>query len=81
MTTNTKFLIENTPLVAGGGNRDRVVMTTTATRENAKVTGQEDEPAQARVLPVDWTESEWFRIWLKLARNEYHPEDLQEAAC
>jgi hypothetical protein len=22
-------------------------------------------------VPADWTESEWFEVWLKLARREY----------
>jgi len=22
----------------------------------------------------DWTESEWFQVWLKLARHEYQPK-------
>jgi len=35
-------------------------------------------PAQREVVPVDWTESEWFNVWLKLARHE---QDVQEVAC
>ena len=27
-----------------------------------------------RVEP-DWTESEWFEVWLKLARHEYEHRD------
>jgi hypothetical protein len=26
--------------------------------------------SEKQTLPVDWTESEWFRVWLKLARHE-----------
>lgn len=24
-----------------------------------------------KIVP-DWTESEWFQVWLKLARRDYH---------
>jgi hypothetical protein len=27
---------------------------------------------QERIAP-DWTESEWFEVWLKLARHELEP--------
>jgi hypothetical protein len=32
------------------------------------------EANQPRQLPIDWAESEWFAVWLRLARGEYHPE-------
>lgn len=31
-------------------------------------------PEAATVIAPDWTESEWFEVWLKLARREYEPE-------
>jgi hypothetical protein len=31
----------------------------------------ERKPEQ--VIAPDWTESEWFEVWLKLARREYEP--------
>jgi hypothetical protein len=34
--------------------------------------------AQREGVPVDWTESEWFKVWLKLARHE---DQVQEVAC
>ena len=39
---------------------------------------QKRQPDQREVVSVDWAESEWFRIWLKLARHEL---DGQEVAC
>ena len=27
--------------------------------------------AQARQIDVDWTESEWFQVWLRLATRDY----------
>jgi hypothetical protein len=37
---------------------------------------QENEmsrPGETTVIASDWTESEWFDVWLKLARREYEP--------
>lgn len=28
-----------------------------------------DQMGQRRVLDLDWTESEWFKVWLQLARD------------
>ena len=28
------------------------------------------EPDHGKPLLVDWADSEWFRVWLKLARHE-----------
>ena len=28
---------------------------------------------ETTVVAPDWTESEWFDVWLKLARREYEP--------
>jgi hypothetical protein len=37
--------------------------TNTQTKEQAR----ENE----KTITPDWTESEWFQVWLKLARREY----------
>jgi hypothetical protein len=29
---------------------------------------------QEKIAP-DWTESEWFEVWLKLARHEHEPAE------
>jgi hypothetical protein len=59
---------QNTPLAGALGIRDLYRMRT-------NVDGYHDTdssmPARPRRLPVDWTESEWFHVWLKLARHEY----------
>ena len=34
---------------------------------------EEPKHVQSRKLEVDWTESEWFAVWLRLARGEYQP--------
>ncbi|HMJ64756.1 MAG TPA: hypothetical protein VK615_05350 [Candidatus Binatia bacterium] len=31
------------------------------------------ERENQRNIAPDWTESEWFAVWLKLARREYEP--------
>ena len=50
----------------------------------AEATGELDaeqmsRPVGSRRLPIDWAESEWFRVWLKLARHE--EDGTQEMAC
>ena len=29
------------------------------------------QPKDEMAIAPDWTESEWFEVWLKLARREY----------
>jgi len=36
---------------------------------------QELDSYQAKSIELDWTESEWFQVWLKLARQN-HEESL-----
>jgi hypothetical protein len=39
--------------------------------EKEEVSSQEQEwIACGKQIRPDWTESEWFQVWLKLARNE-----------
>jgi hypothetical protein len=33
---------------------------------------QTDKPPKTVI--VDWTESEWFQVWLQLARREYQDD-------
>jgi hypothetical protein len=43
-------------------------------RMDDQMTLQSEEAFQTdeqKVFTTDWTESEWFEIWLKLARGEY----------
>ena len=40
------------------------------TRFEEVKSSQEQEPKSRKIEP-DWTESEWFQIWLKLARDSY----------
>ena len=40
--------------------------------ESDKVERQ--EPKEPRKLPIDWTESDWFAIWLRMARGEHVPK-------
>ena len=35
---------------------------------------EESEPAQIRHLEPDWVETEWFQVWLELARQPHKPE-------
>ena len=37
------------------------------------------EANEPRKLPIDWTESEWFSVWLRLARGEYKPVNAEAA--
>jgi len=38
----------------------------------------EDQPRdETRRLEMDWTESEWFRVWLDLARRPYRKQPAQ----
>jgi hypothetical protein len=34
--------------------------------------GEEFREEQSKITP-DWTESEWFQVWLKLARRDHQP--------
>ena len=38
-----------------------------------------DDPAdtQPRCIDLDWTESEWFQVWLDLARRPYRKQSTQ----
>jgi hypothetical protein len=45
--------------------------------EEAEVAAKSKEP---RELAIDWTESEWFAVWLRLARGEYEPQAEAVAA-
>ena len=40
--------------------------------KNKQLIGAEIEPERdcGKPLLIDWTDSEWFQIWLKLARHE-----------
>ncbi len=42
--------------------------------ENVEVVSQQGEhdKTEAQALPVQWTESEWFKVWLRLAKRDYH---------
>jgi len=35
------------------------------------VADESSRPEVEATITPDWTESEWFEIWLKLARREY----------
>ena len=44
---------------------------------------ESEQPTQTRRLEIDWTESEWFDTWLRLARHEpIEPKEqqMEEAA-
>ena len=48
-------------------------------QEEVMQTRQEPAPERApelirKKLNLEWTESEWFRVWLKLARGEHDPK-------
>jgi hypothetical protein len=32
-------------------------------------------------VPIDWTESEWFRVWLQLARRESPERNSRDDDC
>lgn len=52
--------------------------------ENGNNRNQEERLREVREdhrLPADWTESEWFEVWLKLARREYRPAEEHETAA
>ena len=43
-----------------------------AMENETKLVGDESSRPQVEAtITPDWTESEWFEIWLKLARREY----------
>ena len=81
--STTKFLARNTPLVDNCARADRGGMNTIVAAEaNSQVDSEPmDRPVGSRRLPVDWTESEWFKVWLKLARHEEDGATREEAAC
>ena len=38
----------------------------------------DDQPgAKPRRIDLDWTESEWFEVWLDLARRPYRKQPAQ----
>jgi hypothetical protein len=37
---------------------------------NIQTSGEVRDEKKITITP-DWTESEWFQVWLKLARKEY----------
>jgi hypothetical protein len=39
--------------------------------ETTLVGDEASRPQAETTITADWTESEWFEIWLKLARREY----------
>ncbi len=42
----------------------------------------EDQERGGRRLAVHWAETEWFDVWLRLARREYHGRPVaQECFC
>lgn len=32
---------------------------------------QDGTETKVKKLPIDWAESEWFQVWLRLARRDY----------
>jgi hypothetical protein len=38
---------------------------------NADTQVKEQTRQNEKTIVPDWTESEWFQVWLKLARHEY----------
>ncbi len=44
---------------------------------------EESEPAQIRHIEPDWAESEWFQVWLELARQPHKSDivDLELMDC
>jgi hypothetical protein len=45
----------------------------TPTDASSRSGGIGGERENQRKIAADWTESEWFKVWLKLARREYEP--------
>ena len=41
---------------------------------NADTQVKEQTRQNENTIVPDWTESEWFQVWLKLARHEYQPK-------
>lgn len=37
---------------------------------------QTEESSQTRRIEPDWSESEWFQVWLQLARLPHPPNEL-----
>ena len=71
-----EFTAKNTPLVAPEAIGDFMDMKTSAVQNQRAPWTLRLSSQPARVEPVevriDWTESEWFKVWLKLARHEDH---------
>ena len=39
------------------------------------------EPAQIRHIEPDWAESEWFQVWLELARLPHKSDTVPWVRC
>lgn len=55
--------------------------TNTRNKEGSDTPEQEPLRTEKRVLPIDWTEAEWFTVWLKLARHEYVGPPQKAPTC
>lgn len=47
-------------------------------RERGDAWGMEKTFERPQKLTVDWTESEWFKVWLGLAKREYQGDPSAE---
>ena len=45
--------------------------------ETPKRISDDQSGAQTRRIDLDWTESEWFQVWLDLARRPYRKQTVQ----
>ena len=42
---------------------------------------EEPDTGQIRHLEPDWVESEWFQVWLELARQPHKSDCVEKGAC
>ena len=45
--------------------------------ETIQRSSDEQSVSQPRSMDLDWTESEWFQVWLDLARRPYRKQKTQ----
>lgn len=49
---------------------EKVIAAKNMDNESSIQSGEQTREEQSKITP-DWTESEWFQVWLKLARRDY----------
>jgi hypothetical protein len=69
LSGNTQIVTD--PFESDGLPGERGVMENETNLQTEESFPQDEQ----NVIAPDWTESEWFEVWLKLARREYESTD------